>query len=201
MQTRNRTRRPALHALLAALGLCAAAQAQPERESALPVTWAQVGPLLAQHCARCHVDGGLMGQAPEGVRLLSHAQALDASDRARIVPGQPDASELLRRIRGQAQPRMPMDGPPYLAAAEIALVERWIAQGARDADGRVAAVPVGARVRLHGKLQDGWRLDGLPLLVGPGARLDKAPTPGATVQVRGRLDAQGRVVVERIRAR
>lgn len=189
-------------AAAAAAGTAPAPVAQaPSPGAGEPVTWLHVAPMLAQRCARCHTDGGLMGAAPEGLRLTSHAQALDASDRARIVPGQPEASELLRRIRGQALPRMPMDGPPYLDAAETALVERWIAQGARDADGKPAAVPVGAKVRLHGTLQAGPRLDTLPLLIGKGTRLDQAPAIGQRAQVRGRLDAQGRVVVERLRDR
>lgn len=166
-----------------------------------PVTWVHVAPLFAQRCAKCHTDGGLMGAPPEGYRLTSYSLALDASDRARIVPGQAEASELLRRIRGQALPRMPMDGPPYLAAAEIALVQRWIEQGARGADGTPAAVPVGAEVRLHGTLQPGPRLDELPLNMGSRSRLDKAPAPGQRAQVRGRIDSQGGILVERVRAR
>ena len=166
-----------------------------------PVTWVHVAPVFAQRCAKCHTDGGQMGAPPEGFRLTSYASALDAADRARIVPGQPEASELLRRIRGQALPRMPMDGPPYLSANEIGLVQRWIEQGARGADGKAAAVPVGANVRLHGTFRSGSRLDDLALIVGPGARLDKAPALGQRAEVRGRLDAQVQVIVERIRAR
>lgn len=166
-----------------------------------PVTWTHVAPLFAQRCAKCHTDGGQMGAPPEGYRLTSYTLALDASDRARIVPGHAEASELLRRIRGQALPRMPMDGPPYLEAAEIALVQRWIEQGARGPDGTAAAVPVGAEVRLHGTMQPGPRLDELPLQIGPRSRLDKAPPPGQRAQVRGRIDSQGRVLVERVRAR
>jgi hypothetical protein len=52
-----------------------------------------------------------------------------------VVPGHPEASELVRRIRGQALPRMPFDGPPYLSEADIALIVAWIRQGARDAAG------------------------------------------------------------------
>lgn len=63
------------------------------------------------------------------------------------------------------------------------------------------AVPTGARVRLHGTLGTGWRLDGLELLIGAGGRIDKNPTPGAYLEVRGGLDEHGRVVVERLRPR
>ena len=166
-----------------------------------PPNWAHVAPILAQRCAKCHAPQGLMGPAPEGYLLTSYETALAVDDRARVVPGVPEASELLRRIRGLARPRMPRDGPPWLDEDEIALIEDWISQGARDANGLPADIPAGARVRLHGSLAAGWRLDGLELLVGPATRVDKAPGPGDYVQVRGRLDARGRVVVERIRAR
>jgi hypothetical protein len=91
-----------------------------------------------------------MGRPPEGYRLDSLAATLDASDRARVVPGNPGSSELVRRIRGVSRPRMPFDGPPWLADEEMRLIEQWIAQGARDSEGRGAPVPAGARVRFRG---------------------------------------------------
>ncbi|MGK2924861.1 MAG: c-type cytochrome domain-containing protein [Lysobacterales bacterium] len=166
-----------------------------------PVTWLHVAPILAQRCAKCHTEQGLMGPAPEGFRLTSYEATLAADERVRVVPGQTGASELLRRVRGQALPRMPFDGPPWLDAEEIALLEEWIRQGARDATGRPAALPVGAELRLHGNLESGGRLDGLELIIGAGSRIDRNPAPGDYVEVRGRLDAEGRVVVERLRAR
>jgi hypothetical protein len=107
----------------------------------------------------------------------------------------------MRRIRGQARPRMPLDGPPFLDKEELQLIEDWIAQGARDAAGVPAPLPVGAAVRLHGTLTPGPGLDGLALQFAPGSRIDKQPAPGAYVQVRGTLDSSGRVVVERLRPR
>ena len=165
------------------------------------VTYLHVAPVFAARCAKCHTDNGLMGPAPEGYRLTSYESTLTASDRARVVPGNPNASELVRRIRGQARPRMPFDGPPYLDREEIRLIEDWITQGARNAEGAPARIPAGAAVRLHGTLDPGGRLDGLELILGPRTRVDKNPAPGAYVQVRGRLDEAGRIVVERLRPR
>lgn len=165
------------------------------------VTYLHVAPILATRCAKCHTDNGQMGPPPEGYRLTSHAATVAAVDRARVVPGNPGASELMRRIRGQARPRMPLDGPPFLEREEIDLIEAWIAQGARDAAGVAAPVPVGAAVRLHGTLTAGPGLDGLAFQFGPGARIDRQPAPGAYVEVRGRIDSGGGVVVERLRAR
>ncbi len=165
------------------------------------VTYLHVAPIFATRCAKCHTERGLMGPAPEGYQLTSYAATLSAADRARVVPGHPEASELLRRLRGQALPRMPFDGPPYLEPPDIELVEEWIRQGARDAAGVPAAVPAGAKVRLHGTLASGWMLDGLALSVGNDTRTDKSPSPGSYVEVRGRLDPDGRVIAERIRSR
>lgn len=176
--------------------------AAPSRPAAgEPVTFAHVAPLFATRCAKCHTENGLMGPAPEGYRLTSYEAVLATVDRVRVVPGVPGASELLRRVRGQARPRMPLDGPPYLSDEEAQLLEDWIAQGARNSEGEPAAVPVGARVRLHGMLGAGWTLDGLPLGVGPGTRQDKGPAAGDDVEVRGRIGADGGVTVDRVRPR
>lgn len=183
----------------AVAGEAAAAPALPAPGES--VSYMHVAPILAQRCAKCHTDQGLMGPAPEGYRLDSYAATIATGDRVRVVPGHPDASELVRRIRGQARPMMPFDGPPYLDADEVRVVEQWVAQGAPDADGRPAILPVGAELRLHGTLAGRWRLDGLPLIVDGRTRIDKLPATGDYVQVRGRLDADGAVRVERLRRR
>lgn len=183
-------------------GASAADEPPPTRPAAAegPVTFAQVGPILAQNCVRCHTASGIMGGPPEGYRLDTYAEALSADDRARIVPGAPDASELVRRIRGHAQPRMPFDGPPYLQDAAIDKIVAWIAAGAPDADGAPATVPVGADVRLHGTWLTDGTLDGLELDLA-GARIDDDARRGGYVEVRAVLGANGRVLVERIRGR
>jgi hypothetical protein len=142
-----------------------------------------------------------MASAPGGCRLTSYEATLAAFDRVRVVPGNPQASDLVRRIRGQARARMPFDGPPYLTDDEMRLVEEWITQGARSAAGVAAAVPAGAALCLHGTLRSRWQLDGLPLAVETGTRIDNAPAPGDYVEVRGRLGKAGVVEVERLRRR
>lgn len=164
------------------------------------VTFAQVEPILVQHCVRCHTAHGIMGPAPEGYRLDGFAETLRSDDRARVVPFAPDASELIRRVRGDGLPRMPLGGPPWLSDAEIELLVAWIADGARDASGVPAALPVGAELRLHGTWRADGTLDGLPLDL-TGARIDDDAHRGGYVQVRGVLAADGRVVVERVRGR
>lgn len=115
-----------------------------------PITYADVAPILVGRCVKCHGPNSIIKRVPEGYRLDTLQRTLDASDRARVVPGNPSGSELVRRIRGESRPRMPFDGPPYLRDDEIRLIEQWIAQGARDAEGRSAPIPTGARVRFRG---------------------------------------------------
>lgn len=166
-----------------------------------PITYTRVAPILGKRCVKCHMVNGLMGPPPEGLHLDSYAAILDVRDRARIIPGVPDASELMRRIRGLSLPRMPMDGPPYLDEAEIELIADWIEQGARDANSIKAALPVGAKVRLGGRLTDQWSLDGFPLVVDGSTRLKKTPSVGSYVGVRGMVQSDGSIRVTRIRSR
>ncbi|UCH42068.1 MAG: hypothetical protein JSU67_13935 [Gammaproteobacteria bacterium] len=165
------------------------------------VTYLHVAPIFAKRCAKCHTENGLMGPAPEGYRLTSHQETLAHRERVRVVPGNPAASELVRRIRGQSRARMPLDGPPYLDAEEIRLIEDWIAQGAANAGGEPAPVPVGTRVRLQGRLTAMNRLDDLEFFIGANTRIDKNPRPGDYVEMRGRIGPDGRVIVERLRRR
>jgi mono/diheme cytochrome c family protein len=184
--------------------IAAAAPAQPAPAAPAPAgppNYQSIAPIVGARCVKCHTDNGLMGPAPEGYRLDSYAAAIAATERARIVPGHSDASEMVRRIRGQALPRMPMDGPPYLNSAGIRLIEDWIAAGACNEAGTPAAMPVGARLRLHGTLTGNAQLDGLLIDVGPHTRIDKSPRTGDYVEVRGRLNADGGVAVERLRRR
>jgi hypothetical protein len=53
-----------------------------------------------------------------------------------VIPGRPEESALVQKLRGTYPfgTRMPKSGPPFLAESEIALVARWIAQGAKGAD-------------------------------------------------------------------
>ena len=172
-----------------------------ETVAATHVTFDKVAAIFATRCAKCHTDNGLMGDPPEGYRLTSYESVISASDRVRVVPGNAAASELLRRIRGQARPRMPFDGPPYLSDAEIAVIEQWIVDGARNSAGEAAPIPVGARVRLHGELQGRWRIDDLTLNITSETRIDKNPRTGDQLRVRGIVQADGSIRVDRVSAR
>ena len=176
-----------------------AAPARPRPGEA--VSYAHVAPIFATRCAKCHTSNGLMGPPPEGYVLNSYASTLASDDRARVVPGSAQASELVRRIRGQARPRMPFDGPPYLSDDEIGLITDWINQGARGSDGQRAPVPAGASVRLHGTLGADGRLDDLVLAPEAAVRRDRNPGAGDYVELRGRVQPDGGVTPQRIRRR
>jgi hypothetical protein len=87
-----------------------------------------IQPLLARRCYACH--GPDTQEA--GLRLDDRAAAtaeLDSGSIA-VVPGDPATSEMLARITSTDHDlQMPPEGP-RLTAAEVTLLERWIAAGA-----------------------------------------------------------------------
>lgn len=88
--------------------------------------WSDVEALFATRCTMCHSGE----HAARGLRLDSREGVLAGGERGRVlVPGDPSASEVVRRVRGESTPRMPFLSRP-LAAEEIALIERWIGAGA-----------------------------------------------------------------------
>jgi hypothetical protein len=64
-----------------------------------------------------------------GLKLDSYEGALAGSTKgAVLVAGDPDGSEMVRRMRGESMPRMPFLGRA-LPPEEIDLVVRWIEAG------------------------------------------------------------------------
>ena len=88
-----------------------------------------IQPLFAEHCLGCH-----SGEEPAaGLNLSVRASLLaEAESRAMpVVPGQPDASELLRRVTASDPgERMPPEGEEPLSSAAIAKLRDWITAGA-----------------------------------------------------------------------
>lgn len=90
--------------------------------------WPDVLSLFEERCVMCHSGE----HAALGLHLDSHAGAVAGSRNGPVlVPRDPSASELVRRIRGESQPRMPFLSYP-LSADEIAMLERWIEAGLPD---------------------------------------------------------------------
>ena len=90
-----------------------------------------VQPILADHCFTCHGPDPAARKA--GLRLDSPAGWLDERPGgAAIVPGRPEISPLIARVRAADDERMP---PPEhgraLTAAEAATLASWVEHGAR----------------------------------------------------------------------
>lgn len=90
----------------------------------------EVRPILAAHCFNCH--GFDAGARKAGLRLDERAAALRPakSGASAIVPGHPEASELLLRVTDSADPMPPAETGKRLTTGEVDILRRWIAAGA-----------------------------------------------------------------------
>ncbi len=135
-----------------------------------------VRPIFNERCVACH--GGVRQQA--GLSLLFRADATRPAEsgRSAVVPGDPGASELLRRVAHRdPDQRMPKEGAA-LSDDEVARLRHWVEQGARwDAHwAYVAPVDSG----LPEVPDEAWPHNGIDRFVA--ARLDKegmTPSPPA----------------------
>ena len=113
-------------AIVSLLAVPALAQEQP----AAGVSFSKdIAPLLLKNCQACHGASDAKG----GFQLGSYTALMKPGDSgsASITPGKPDDSEVLRLISVQDKgERMPKDGDP-LPADKIALVRKWIEEGAK----------------------------------------------------------------------
>jgi Planctomycete cytochrome C/WD domain, G-beta repeat len=103
-----------------------------------------IAPLLQRRCAGCHGEENAKGH----YRLDTFARLTKTgdSDLPPLVAGKPRESELYRLlIESDATERMPQKADP-LPAAEIALIEHWIASGA-EYDGGATDRPLAALAR------------------------------------------------------
>jgi hypothetical protein len=90
-----------------------------------------IRPILASRCFSCHGPDGNHREADLRLDVASGALA-DLGGHAAVVPGKPDESELIRRIVATDDTRMPpAENDEPLTAAEVDLLKRWIADGAR----------------------------------------------------------------------
>lgn len=123
---------PSVRSLLAIalLALTPRAAFADDAEAA-PVSFRKdIAPLLQRRCVTCHGEDSAKG----GYRLDSFAALAKAgeSELPALTAGQPQKSELYQLlVESDPQDRMPQRADA-LPAREIALVERWIAQGARN---------------------------------------------------------------------
>jgi hypothetical protein len=88
-------------------------------------------------CVTCHTN---VGRTPAGNLNLAgdaYAALVNVASTGRpgavlVIPGDPDASYLVRKIEGRDINglRMPRVGPPYMTDGQISVIRRWIAVGA-----------------------------------------------------------------------
>ncbi|MBK9171256.1 MAG: DUF1553 domain-containing protein [Bryobacterales bacterium] len=82
----------------------------------------RIHPIFGQRCAPCHE-----GRNSRGGLSLASEQAILTGGRSgpAAVPGKSGSSLLVQLLRGEKQPRMPLNGPP-VPEAEIAQIVEWI---------------------------------------------------------------------------
>lgn len=131
-------------AVLAAAVLAAATRAQPPPAGAKPAEprpasfQRDVLPILTAHCAGCHQPA----KAGGGAVFTTHGGVVapGRDGNPLVEPGKPDASPLIAVLRPTdgAAPKMPKGRPP-LDGKLLAVLVRWIAEGAADDSAASAA--------------------------------------------------------------
>ena len=119
-----------LFRILVTLLLPAAALGQQDADE---VFEGRVKPLLAQ-CSSCHNENTRSSGLVVTRRGLMEGGARHG---AAITPGSPDDSILIKVLRGQVTPQMPMGQPPF-SAAHIEVISAWI-RGLKPEQAKTAA--------------------------------------------------------------
>lgn len=94
-----------------------------------------VQPLLNEKCGRCHTGN----TAAAGLRLDSWAHLMEgAAFGEAVIPFDPDRSRLIQMVTVLEGGVHPLElGADTLSQVEVAFLQRWIAEGARNDDGAV----------------------------------------------------------------
>src|SRR5690606_10597549 len=113
--------------LVVAVGGCQYFMSEPEIDFST-----QVKPILNNKCISCH--GGVKAKAGFSVLFQEEALGKTESGKPAIIPGDPDNSELIRRITlNDPEERMPYKHAP-LSQHEVDILRRWIKEGAKWGD-------------------------------------------------------------------
>lgn len=88
----------------------------------------QVKPIINEHCITCH--GGVRKNGGFSLLFQEEAMADTKAGHPAIIPGDPENSPLIQRLK-ETDPelRMPYQKPP-LTRQEIRILEEWVRQGA-----------------------------------------------------------------------
>ncbi|HAV65182.1 MAG TPA: hypothetical protein DCY13_22775, partial [Verrucomicrobiales bacterium] len=87
-----------------------------------------IAPIFRTYCAGCHNDVDLEGELSVERYATLRKGGMDEGDP--VVPGKAEDSFLIRSLEGRSTPRMPPKDEPRVPADDLALLKRWIAEGA-----------------------------------------------------------------------
>ncbi|MBN9119112.1 MAG: PSD1 domain-containing protein [Planctomycetes bacterium] len=123
-------------AVLLALGACRGRAAEPD-VAAVAFFEKQVRPLLVEHCHGCH--SAKANKTRGGLALDNREAVLKGGDTGpAVVPGKPEQSLLISAVHAtKAELQMPPKGK--LRPPQIAVLEKWVRDGAVYPDGAKAA--------------------------------------------------------------
>ncbi|MES2775100.1 MAG: DUF1553 domain-containing protein [Bacteroidota bacterium] len=89
---------------------------------------ADVKPIINKKCISCH--GGVKKQGGFSFLFREEALAVTESGKPAIIPGDPDGSEMIRRLTlNDPEERMPYKHEP-LSKEEISILKSWVKEGA-----------------------------------------------------------------------
>ena len=92
-----------------------------------------IRPILADRCFSCHGPDSAARKADLRLDLEEEAKAALREGVTPIVPGDPDASAIIRRLTHEDPEELmpPPDSKLTVTSGEIELIRRWISQGAK----------------------------------------------------------------------
>lgn len=157
-----------------------------------------VKPIINKQCISCH--GGVKAKAGFSLLFREEALAKAESGKYAIVPGDPDASEMIRRItHSDPEERMPYKHEP-LSEEEISILKRWIKQGAKWGD-HWAYLPV-KQTKVPEVDDQGWSVNNADKFIYEKLQeMELEPSPAAdkaTILRRVSLDVIGMYPSEKI---
>jgi hypothetical protein len=88
-----------------------------------------IWPIIETRCLDCH--DGPEGDGAYDVTSIATMSKAGEKGGPGIVPGDPDASSIVKYIRGELKPRMPKK-KPAMPEDELHLIRLWIAAGAKE---------------------------------------------------------------------
>jgi hypothetical protein len=112
--------------LLAILSASASAQEESYKKN--------VAPILHDYCLSCHKPGG-QGYEKNGLDMRTYKGLMKGTKFGPVVkPGDSFTSVLVMAVEGRVHPsiKMPYGMEGGLAKDKIAVIKRWIDQGAKD---------------------------------------------------------------------